>query len=48
MEKDLKESLLKLHFFGVIHHDIKNYNIAFSNQFSRFVFLDFGLSKVIQ
>ncbi len=48
MEKDLKESLLRLHSFGVIHHDIKNYNIAFSNEFSRFVFIDFGLSKIIQ
>jgi len=50
-EKDgarLKKSLLKLHLFNIIHFDIKPDNIGFSNHFKKWVFLDFGLTKIIK
>lgn len=37
-----------MHFFKIIHFDIKPSNIAFSNTFKRWVFIDFGLSEVIK
>jgi len=48
LEDDLKSALRKLHHFKIIHHDIKPENICFSHTFHKYVFIDFGLSKVIE
>jgi serine/threonine protein kinase len=40
--------LLNLHALKIIHFDIKLENIAFSPAFDKYVFIDFGLSKIIR
>jgi serine/threonine protein kinase len=47
LNDQLKENLLRLHAFNIIHNDIKVDNIAFSPFFNRFIFIDFNLSRVI-
>jgi serine/threonine protein kinase len=44
---DLKKALLTMHQINLVHLDIKPDNIAFSNTFSRWVFIDFGFSEFI-
>ena len=44
----LKRKLHFLHQFNIVHLDIKPSNIAFSKRLNSFVFLDFGLSKMIK
>jgi serine/threonine protein kinase len=48
MTADLKKSLRIMHHFHMIHHDIKPENIAFSPHFNKWVFIDYGLSTVIE
>mgnify|MGYP000947791156 CR=1 FL=1 len=48
LEKDLKEALFHLHLLHIVHLDIKKDNISFSPHFNRFVFIDFGLAKVVK
>lgn len=48
LESDLKNSLLKLHSIKIAHHDIKIENICYSNEFKKFVFIDFGISRIIE
>jgi len=33
-----------MHLLNIVHLDIKPSNIMFSNEFSKIVFIDFGLS----
>ena len=47
IEIDLKQALLRLHKFKIIHFDIKPDNICFSQTFNKYVFIDFGLSKLV-
>ena len=44
--QQLKECLLMMHFFHIIHFDIKPGNIMFSKHFNRYVLIDFNLSDV--
>lgn len=44
---DMTDNLVALHFFQIIHKDIKPANIVWSVQFGRFVFCDFGLSHYV-
>jgi serine/threonine protein kinase len=37
-----------MHSIHFIHMDIKKDNVAFSNSFNKYVFIDFGLSKLIR
>lgn len=37
-----------LHLIQLIHFDVKPENIGYSRHFKKFVFLDFGLSKMIE
>jgi len=41
-------SLDMMHSFGIIHGDIKSDNIMWSPSFEKWVFIDFGLSQVLQ
>jgi len=36
-----------MHKYHIIHGDIKPENICFSSSLNKFVFIDFGLSKII-
>ena len=45
--EDLRLCLNKMHEVGLVHLDIKVENIAFSRTQNRFVFIDFGLSRLI-
>ena len=36
-----------MHLFKIIHADIKPSNIAYSQKRQKYVFIDFGLSKII-
>lgn len=44
----LKEKLRILHAFNIVHLDIKPENIAFSPAYNEYVFIDFGLSRIIK
>ncbi len=46
-EKDLTENLKIMHYFKIVHLDIKPENIAYSPTFEKWIFLDFGLSEII-
>lgn len=48
LEKDLKPSLRMMHSLNIIHGDIKNENIMWSNRFNKNVFVDFGLSLFLK
>ena len=48
LEKDLKPSLRMMHSLSIIHGDIKNENIMWSNRFNKNVFVDFGLSLFLK
>jgi serine/threonine protein kinase len=47
-EKDLKESLKKLHYLQIVHCDIKSDNIRYSPSQNKWVYIDFGLHKTIK
>lgn len=44
----LQSKLLKMHAIKFIHMDIKEDNICFSNIKKDYVFIDYGLSKIIK
>lgn len=49
-EKDiesLKTKLNMLHYFRLVHMDIKPENIMFSKTYEKLVFIDFGFSRVV-
>lgn len=46
-QSDLVDNLAALHYFQIIHKDIKPDNILWSNQYGRFVFCDFGISHYV-
>jgi len=48
IQKDLMLNLKLLHSYHIVHFDIKPDNIAFSNKWAKFVFIDFGLTDCIQ
>ena len=41
------QSLQLMHSLNFVHIDIKPTNLAFSNSFGKNIFIDFGLSKII-
>jgi len=43
----LKINLLKMHSLKIVHRDIKPANFMHSRTFKRPVFIDFGLTKVL-
>ena len=47
MKKDLMENLKIMHSLGIVHMDIKPENIGWSNEFKKWVFLDFGLARFL-
>ena len=47
-EEDLKQSLAVMHLLNIVHLDIKPTNIAFSNQYKKWVFIDFGFTTVVE
>jgi serine/threonine protein kinase len=47
MKKDLMENLKIMHSLGIVHMDIKPENIGWSNEFKKWVFLDFGLAHFL-
>lgn len=47
LEEDLNNNLLKMHSISFIHLDIKPSNIAYSKRLNKYVFLDFGISRLI-
>lgn len=44
----LRRKLYLLHYLKIIHGDIKPENIAYSCSLDEYVFIDFGLSKIIK
>ena len=44
----LKEKLYKLHLLQIVHMDVKPNNICFSPSMNELVFIDFGLSNIIE
>ena len=44
----LKNKLQLLHAFNIVHLDIKPENIAYSPAYNEYVFIDFGLSRIIK
>lgn len=44
----LKIILSIFHHFNIVHMDIKPKNIAFSQSYNEYVFIDFGLSRAIK
>ena len=44
----LKQKLQLLHYFQIVHLDIKPPNIMYSRALNSLVFIDFGFSKVIK
>lgn len=46
--EQLYKALKKLHLVNLIHFDIKPSNICWSPKNESWVFLDFGLSNIIQ
>ena len=44
----LKESLYILHKMKMVHFDIKPDNLMWSPHFKREVFIDFGLSEILE
>lgn len=42
------QKIFTLHEFKIVHNDIKPHNIAFSPYYKAFVYLDFGLSKLVK
>ena len=47
-QDELAQNLFKMHALNLVHLDIKPANIAFSPQFDRWVFLDFGYTQFIK
>ena len=47
-EKDLLENLKTMHSIGIVHRDIKPPNIAWSNNFKKWVLLDFGFTRFLK
>ena len=47
MKKDLMENLKIMHSLGIVHMDIKPENIGWSNEFKKWVFLDFGFARFL-
>lgn len=43
----LKEDLRLIHSFQIIHGDIKSDNIMWSSYYEKNVFIDFGISRVL-
>lgn len=41
------ENLAVLHKLSIVHQDIKPENIMYSPSFDRAIFIDFGLSRII-
>ena len=48
LDKDIKVSLLKMHFLRFVHSDIKPANIMYSKTFKKNVLIDFGISEMIR
>ncbi len=48
LESDLKNATLTLHSLGIIHFDIKPRNLMYSKEYKKYVFIDFGLSMIIE
>lgn len=46
--ENLKKKLKLLHFFRIVHLDIKPMNIMYSTQKEELVFIDFGFSRVLK
>jgi serine/threonine protein kinase len=46
--EDLLASLLQMHRVKMLHLDIKPDNVCFSPFFNKFVFIDFGLSRMVR
>jgi len=44
---ELKTSLSLLHSFNIVHFDIKPDNLMFSRAHNKNVFIDFGLSEIV-
>jgi serine/threonine protein kinase len=36
-----------MHSLNIIHHDIKPENIMYSNEYKKFVMIDFGFTKTV-
>ena len=45
--RDLISSLFLMHVNGIFHLDIKPLNIMYHQNTDRFIFIDFGASKII-
>lgn len=48
MQNQLKENLRIMHSFQICHCDIKPFNIVWSRERKRALFIDFGLSKMLK
>ncbi len=48
LEKDLQGALIRIHALKLIHFDIKPQNICYSPYLRKYVFIDFGLHRVIK
>lgn len=47
LEQDLFKNIAIMHGVQMVHMDIKPENICFSPHFKKFVFIDFGFSRLI-
>lgn len=48
VEEELKRALKRLHLLQIIHFDIKMENVCYSYARKCFIFIDFGLSKIVK
>ena len=48
MSRDLTSILKKMHSLHIIHGDISTDNVMYSPSLKKFVFIDFGLSRILK
>jgi serine/threonine protein kinase len=48
IEEEMKRNLLVMHSLKICHMDISPKNIMYSSTFKKWVFIDFGLSKMVK